>query len=95
MIPTQRTFRDIETGEYFRLYEHPERHTFKLISDGSKKFAPGTEVNGFYICAHCGVDIKINSQKIVNLDMGSFYNLKEGEKITHKKFFMQKRFSKV
>lgn len=92
---TQRSFKDVESSEIFNLFMDSDTHEFKLISDGSKKYAKRTEVNGFYICAHTSCTIKINGKKQVELPMGKFYNLKEGEKITHKKYCGFKRFSKA
>ena len=99
--PTNRTFRDTETGEEFTLYMHSETHEYALIKDEkSKGLNPeecclGTRINGWYLSAHSGVTIKINNKKIVKIAMGEFYNLKEDEIITHKKYNGFKRFSKV
>ena len=98
MLPTQRTFTDTETKDVFRLYANEDFSKYKLISDPTKKpmeMAGGTEVNGFYISAHTGVTIKLNSVKTVKIGMGEFYNLKEGEVITHRKYTGFKRFTKV
>lgn len=94
MERTRRSFKDVEDKEIFVLYTE-ENGRYRLISDGSEKFAKGTEVNGFYICAHCGVTIKINNSKIIKLDQGEFYNLKENEIITHKKYIGFKKFTKI
>ena len=92
---SERTFNDVETNEKFSLYINPENHNFHLISEGSEKHAKGTEVNGFYICAHSPIAIKINGSKVIDLPTGTFYNLKENETITHKKYCGFKRFTKV
>jgi len=92
---TQRTFTDIETGEIFELYMDSDTHEYFLHAEGSENLARGSEVNGFYICAHTSSDVKINGKKIVHLPSGSFYNLKEGEQITHRKFCGFTRFQKV
>jgi hypothetical protein len=94
MVRTKRSFIDIEDKEVFVLYQE-SNDSFRLISDGSEKYAKGTEVNGFYICAHCGVTIKINNKKQITLPMGTFYNLKENEVITHKKYTGFDKFTKV
>lgn len=98
MNATNRIFSDVETGEKFRLHVHPETHDFALISDGSEKLAKGCEVNGFFICSHCHIEIKLsteNKPKIVSLNTTQFYNVKFGEKITHKKYAGFKRFIKA
>ena len=95
LTKTQRTFKDVENNEVFALYMDNENHEYSLISEGSKKYAKGTEVNGFYICAHTGASIKINNSKIISLPMGTFYNLKENEVITHKKYTGFTKFTKV
>ena len=95
MIATNRVYTDVETKEMFRLYSHPTNHSWHLISEGNKNIADGCEVNGFYLCAFDSVTIKINGSKIVSLGMGNFYNLKEGEIITHNKFAGFKKFTRV
>lgn len=92
---TQRAFTDVETGEIFVLYMHSETHQYKLISDGSGRLAKGTEVNGFYIAAHSGVTVKINGKRQLFIDRGQFYNLKQGEKVTHKKYVGFTKFTKT
>jgi hypothetical protein len=92
---TQRTFENVETKEVFALYMHSETHEYKLISDGSEKHAAGTEVNGFYIAPHTSVTLKINGTKQVYVGNGQFYNIKEGETITHKKYIGFKKFTKA
>lgn len=94
MERTNRSFKDVEDKEIFVLYTD-EKERYRLISDGSEKFAKGTEVNGFYICAHCGVTLKINNSKIIKLDDGEFYNFKENEVVTHKKYIGFKKFTKI
>lgn len=93
--PSQRTFEDVESNERFRLYVNTETDTYRLVSDGSEKFAGGTEVNGFYIASHTPTQIKLNTKKVISLNSGQFYTLKEGEVVTHRKFCGFNRFSKV
>lgn len=96
MQSTNRTFTDVEKGYKCRLYTSQDASTFHLIYEGQHdKIADGSEVNGFYLCAHTGVTIKINNKKIVQLDMGQFYHKKEGEVITHKKYTGFKKFTKI
>jgi hypothetical protein len=95
MTPTNRTFKNVETNDVFRLFTSNDDSIYHLIHDGDENNAPGTRVNGFYISAHCAVDIKLNGSKIVHLPQGTFYNLKEGEAITHKKYPGFKKFTKV
>lgn len=98
MTPTQRTYKDVETGDVFRLYSDQTTGSFKLISDPTDDpmaMAGGTEVNGFYICSHSGAAIKINGKRIVKVPQGSFYNLKEGEQATHQKYTGLNQFRKI
>ena len=96
MQATQRTFKDVETGYNFRLYTSQDASKYHLIAEGQHdKMADGCEVNGFYISSHTGVTIKINNSKLVKLNTGQFYNLKEDEKITHKKFVGFSKFTKI
>lgn len=97
MTKTQRVFSDVETGFKWSLYQD-ETDNFHLIMDEPQGYsAPsiGSEVNGFYICAHTACTIRLNTKTDVELPTGTFYNMKEGEKITHKKFIGFKRFTKV
>lgn len=96
MIQTNRNFTDVETGDVFRLYTSKDNSVYHLIAENNtNKVAPGTEVNGFYISAHTSQHIKIDGKKIVYLPIGSFYNMKQGEKITHKKYTGFNKFTKV
>ena len=94
---TQRQFKDVESGYYFQLYKD-NTDNFHLINDkyqGEEAPTIGTEVNGFFICAHCGITIKLNGKKQVKLNTGEFYNTKEGEEITHKKYIGFSKFTKI
>ncbi len=96
MQPTQRVFLDAETGYKARLYTSLDGSKYHLIYEGqSDIIADGCEVNGFYISAHTGAEIKLNTDKKIFVDSGSFYHLKEGERATHRKFIGFKRFSKL
>jgi hypothetical protein len=94
-VLTQRKFTDVETNEVFHLYMHPVRHEYKLVSHGSDKHCAGSEVNGFYLSAHSPMTLKINKTKLVELNTGEFYTMKEGEVITHKKYCGFTKFTKV
>ena len=96
MKSTQRTYTDVETGYNTRLYTSLDGSKFHLIYEGQHdKIADGSEVNGFYISAHTGTDIKLNTGKKIFVNMGQFYHLKEGEKVTHRKFAGFLKFTKV
>ncbi len=97
MIATNRIYTDVETKHPFRLWMD-NADNYYLIADKPKSEqspAEGTQINGFYICAHTGITIKINSKKTVKLNTGEFYNMKEGEAITHKKFIGFQKFTKL
>jgi len=105
MRPTQRIFKDVETGKSFRLYSDETQSKYDLISESvedhqnrsfelkSDNYAKSPE--RFYICAHSGVTVKVNGSKEVFLSQGTFYNIKEGEEITHKKYVGFDKFTKV
>lgn len=96
MKSTQRTYTDVETGYNTRLYTSLDGSKFHLIYEGQHdKIADGSEVNGFYISAHTGAEIKLNTGKKIFIGMGNFYNLKQGEKVTHRKFTGFNKFSKI
>lgn len=98
MRATERTYIDVETKILFRLYVNDETKNWSLIYDGGNSptdLAKGSEVNGFFIAAHSGLFIKINNSKIIKLEQGEFYNLKDEETITHSKYFLNNRFTKL
>ena len=87
MTPTNRIFTNVETNFKCRLYTSNESSVYHLIYEGQhEQIADGCEVNGFYLLAHTGGAIKINGKKQISLNMGEFYNLKEGETVTHVKY---------
>jgi hypothetical protein len=96
MTPTQRTFTDVESGYNCRLYTSNDANKYHLIFEGQTGIiADGCEVNGFYIAAHTGAEIKLNTGKKIFVNSGQFYNLKEGEKATHRKFIGFSKFVKI
>lgn len=61
---TQREFTDAETGIKYSLFMHQDTHDYKLIiTEKNDTLANGAEVNGFYICTHTDVQIKVNNSK--------------------------------
>jgi len=93
---TKRTYRNTETGDNARLYTSLDGSKFHLIYEGQfNKIADGSEVNRFYISAHTGTEIKLNTGKKIFVDRGEFYTLKEREEVTHRRFIGFKRFSKI
>jgi len=96
MQPTQRTYTDVETGYTCRLYTSLDGSKYHLIFEGQNdEIADGSEVNGFYIAAHTGAEIKLNTKKRINVSSGQFYHLKEGETVTHRKFIGFDKFVKL
>jgi len=87
--PTKRVYIDVETKESFNLCQHHKTQEFKLISNEN------TIVNSCYLCACTPSTIKLNTGKIINLDNGEFYNLKEKEVVTHRKFCGFTKFTKI
>lgn len=88
MRPTQRLYTDINTSINYRLYTD-DKQNYRLINLSKP------EPTNFYLCAHTGATIKTSSGKEVQLDMGTFYSLKSGEKVTHIKYTGFKRFTKL
>ena len=96
LTETNRTFIVVETGYKTRLCTSNDASKYYLIFEGQpEKIANGSEVNGFFLAAHSGVEIKINNRKIVKVPMGYFYSLKENEVITHKKYDGFSKFTKI
>lgn len=96
MTPTNRTFTEVGTNFNYRLYTSKESSVYHLIAEGQhEQIADGCEVNGFYLLAHTAGTIKINGKTQIKLNMGQFYNLKEGEKVTHVKYLGFDKFKKL
>ncbi len=96
MKPTQRTYTDVENGHTCRLYTSNDASKYHLIYEGQpNEIANGCEVNGFYLAAHTGATIKTNKGNELFVNRGEFYNLKEGEEVTHRKFIGFNKFSKI
>lgn len=96
MEATKRTYTNVETGYTCRLYTSCDASKFHLIYENNEPTAPanGSEVNGYYLAAHTGATIKLNTGKQVKVNSGEFYNLKDGEKVTHRKFIGFSKFTK-
>lgn len=96
MQQTQRTFTNVETGYNCRLCTSQDASKYHLIYEGQpEQIADGSEVNGFYISAHTGTTIRLNTKKEIFIDRGEFYHLKEGEQVTHRKFIGFSKFTKL
>ena len=86
---TQRSYKNVETDVFYDLYMDNDKHNYSLIDK------QGNRVNGFYLCPFDSVQIKLNTKQIISLSYGEFYNLKEGETVTHRKFCGFKKFTKI
>lgn len=96
MEPSKRIYTNVETGNRYRLYTSNDASKYHLLAEGQlEKIADGSEVNGFYIAAHIGAHIKLNTGKTIFVNSGEFYNLKEGEQVTHRKFVGFSKFTKL
>jgi hypothetical protein len=94
---TQRKFKEVDTSLIYTLYQNQNTKSYKLIFEDNKNPADpvnGTEINGFYLTC-IGIDLKLNTGKTIKLQTNEFYNLKEGEKITHVKRVNHKKFVKA
>ena len=76
---TERKYTDVETREVFPLWHDLTTGNYKLENDRAK-------VNGFYMSAHTALTIRLNNKKEIELNTGEFYNLKEGEDVTHVRY---------
>ena len=98
MEKTNRVYTDVETGKIWNLHFDSQKNSYHLIYENKgdqMDHATGSEVNGFYATVN-EIDLKINSKKIIKLPACSFYNLKENEHVTHKRYTgIQKNFSKI
>lgn len=87
---TERTFTNVETGNRCRLYI-TESDQYRLIAEGNEQH----EVKRFYISAHTAAAIRLNTKAEIYVERGTFYNLKEGEIVTHRKFVGFNKFTKA
>ena len=88
MIPSNRYFKCIETGEEFRLYTDPDRGTFELFR-GADALEPA------YIVHNLSLTLKLSSGRRIELLPFTFYRYKEGEHATHIRYEGYKRFERV
>lgn len=87
LIKTKRSYVDKETDKIYDLYMD-QTDNYHLLNDTDK-------IKAFYICAHTGTTIKLNTGKKIDLSPGEFYTLKEGERVTARKFVGFSKFTKV
>jgi hypothetical protein len=85
---TKRSFENYHTKEMFDMFQHSETHELVLINRETE-----TQCKTFYCCAFTDVDLKLNTGGQIRLNTGQFIDTSI-YKPTHKKFFMQNRFSK-
>lgn len=87
---TQRSYTNLETKERFNMWRNENTHENILVSKSGERF------NGpVYIAAFTATYIKLNTKKVVYINNGEFYHLKEGEKAISKRFFIEPRFRKI
>ena len=91
MDKTQRTYTNIETNELYSLYRNPNTDQIALVKQDNGEILR----EPFYACGFDSLTIRLNTKKEINLNSGSFYQLKEDEKVTHRKFAGFNKFSKV
>lgn len=88
MTRTNRTFTDIETGKEYALFTSQDSSKYHLIAE------QGEHAQRYYATAF-NQTIKLNTGKVISLDAGTFYELKDGEKVTHQKIAGRNKFTKV
>ena len=90
MNPTERVYQHKETGEQFRFYVNPDNQCHKiLISETTGERCPH-----FLIAAFTPIDFKLMDKKVVRLNVGEMLPIDMTNPPTHKKLFMQTRFSR-
>jgi len=85
---TKRSYENYHTKEMFDMYQHSSTHKLVLINRETE-----IECTTFYCCAFTDVDLKLSTGEQIRLNRGQFIDTSI-VKPTHKKFFIQKRFSK-
>jgi transcription-repair coupling factor (superfamily II helicase) len=81
LTPTNRTYTNAETGEECKLYTSADESRLHLIGK--------TEIVRYY-ATQIDLTIKLNTKRIINLQRGEYYELKEGEQVTHVKYSIGK-----
>lgn len=90
LTPTQRVYTHKLTGEKFRFFTNPCNTSVKILISETT----GLQMPYFLIAAFTDTDFKLRNKKIVRLSIGEVLPIDMNNPPTHKKFFMQKRFSK-
>jgi hypothetical protein len=85
---TKRSYENYHTKQMYDMYQHSDTHELVLINRDT-----GEKLKTFYCCAFTDVDLKLSSGGQIRLNTGQFIDTSI-HKPTHKKFFMQNRFSK-
>ena len=91
MIQTQRSVKNIQTGEMFDIWENPITHRWVLIGRDS-----GEKLDRFYMClVNCGITVKTREAGQLIINQGEFTS----HTVTHYKFNFssgsKSRFKKV
>ncbi len=89
-IPTQRKYAEFWSNEVYTMFQDSCTHEIKLISDKT-----GKEINAFYLSAFTTIEIRFWDKSQITLQPGQFIETSKLNPVTHKKFFMQKRFSAI
>jgi len=88
MTRTNRTFTNAKTGKEYILFTSQDASKDHLITE------EGEHAQRFYATAY-EQTIKLNTGKVISLEAGTFYELKDGEKVTHRRIAGRNKFTKV
>lgn len=95
-MKTERTFTDIETGYKFMQWQNPETHQIKLLAEGQPDKIPNRAQPSNFYASNFPQDIKLNTGKIIALKPQTFYSIKKGEIVTHRKIEgLHKKFVRI
>ena len=89
MRPTQRKYTEFWSNETFTMFQDDCTHKICLISDKT-----GETIENFYCSAFTDTYFRFWDKSQILLKTGQFIKREKTNPATHKKFFMQKRFSK-
>ncbi len=90
MTPTQRVYSHKLTGEQFRFYVNPANTSHCILISETT----GERCEHYLIAAFTPIDFKLQDKTIVRLNTGEILPMDMKNVPTHKKFFMQTRFSR-
>jgi len=90
MRPTQRKYSEFWSNEIFTMYQDDCTHKICLISDKT-----GEKIKDFLCAAFTPIIYRFYDKSELTINIGQFVKKDKLNPVTHKRFFIQKRFTKI